>query len=101
MWSDILTKLKQGSVFKIFRGDLMNAPTDNDDDSELLRTHPILPPNEDESKGLSEADKNVLKKRTNSISFAPAVKFTQRTLLRPHVTKVNRERCINCLRTNR
>ena len=48
MWSDILTKPKQGSVFRKFRGHLMNVPTDYDDDAERLRTHPLLLPKEDE-----------------------------------------------------
>ena len=30
-------------------------------------------------------NKNVLKKTTNNISFAPYVKFVQQTLLRPHM----------------
>ena len=37
------------------------------------------------------ADKNVLNKTTNTISFAPDVKFTQRTLLRPNVPRINKE----------
>ena len=77
MWSDILTKPKQGSVFRKFRGHLMNVPTDYDNDPERLHTHPLLLPKEDDSKPLSTADKNVLKKMTNNISFAPDVKFTQ------------------------
>ena len=41
MWSDILTELKQGSVFGKFRGHLMNVPTDHDDEAERLRTYPL------------------------------------------------------------
>ena len=33
MWSDILTKPKQGSVFRKFRGHLMNVPIDYDDEA--------------------------------------------------------------------
>ena len=40
MWCDILTKPKQGSIFRKFRGHLMNVPQDYDDDAERLRTHP-------------------------------------------------------------
>ena len=62
----------------------MNVPTDYDDEAERLRTHPLLLHKEDDSKELSEVDKNVLKKATNNTSFAPNVKFTQQKLLRPH-----------------
>ena len=61
----------------------MNVPTDYDDEAERLCTHPLLLPKDDDSEGLSNADKNVLKKTTNNISFAPDVKFTQQKLLRP------------------
>ena len=69
----------------------MNVPTDYDDEAERLRTHPLLLPHDDDSKELSEADQNVLKKTTNNTSFAPDVKFTQETLLRPHVPRINRD----------
>ena len=69
----------------------MNVPTDYDDNAERLRTHPLLLPKEDDSKRLSTADKNFLKKMTNHIYFALDVKFTQLTLLRPHVPRINRE----------
>ena len=91
MWCDILTKPKQGSVFRKFRGHLMNVPQDYDDEAERLRTHPLLLLKDDDSKKLSMADKNVLNKTTNNISFAPDVKFTQRTLLKPNVPRINKE----------
>ena len=69
----------------------MNVPQDYDNESERLRTHPLLLPKEDDSTKLSTADKNVLNKTTNNISFAPDVKFTQRTLLRPNVPRINME----------
>ena len=46
MWCDILTKAKQGSIFRKFRGHLMKVPEDYDDDAEHLRTHPLLLPKE-------------------------------------------------------
>ena len=50
----------------------MNAPQDYDDDAERLRTHPLLlPKQEEESEEMSTEDKNVLKKTTNKIVFAP------------------------------
>ena len=48
MWCDILTKPKQGSVVRKFRGHLMNVPTNYDDDAERLRTPPLLLPKENE-----------------------------------------------------
>ena len=90
-WSDILTKPKHGSVFRKFRGHLMNVPQDYDDEAERIRTHPLLLTKEDDSKKFSTADKNVLKKTTINISFALDVKFTQRTLLRPKVPRLNKE----------
>ena len=91
MWCDILTKPKQGSVFRKFRGHLMNLPQDYDDEVELLRMHPLLLPKEDESTQLSTADIIVLNKTTNNISFVPDVKFTQRTLLIPNVPRTNKK----------
>ena len=81
MWYDILTKPKQGSIFRIFRGNLMNVPMNYDDEAERLLTHPLLPPKEDKPGTMSTADKIVLKKTTINISFAPDVKFVQWTLL--------------------
>ena len=69
----------------------MNVPQDYDNEAERLRTHPLLLPKNDDSKKLSMADKNVLNKTTNNISFAPDVKFTQRTLLKPNVPRINKE----------
>ena len=69
----------------------MNVPQDYDDEAERLRTHPLLLPKEDDSTKLSTADKNVLNKTTNNSSFAPDVKFTQRTLLRSNVQRINKE----------
>ena len=57
----------------------------------FLKTLPLPLPKEDDSKWLSTADKNVLKKTTNNISFAPDVKFTQQTILRPNVPRINKE----------
>ena len=91
MWCDILTKPKQGSVFNKFRGHLMNVPQDYDDEAERLRTHPLLLPKEDDSTKLSTAVIIVLNKTTNKTSFAPDVKFTQRTLLRPNVPRINKQ----------
>ena len=69
----------------------MNVPQDYDDEAERIRTHPLLLPKEDDSTKLSTADITVLNKTTNKISFAPDVKFTQRTLLRPNVPRINKQ----------
>jgi hypothetical protein len=48
MWSDVLTKPKQGIAFREFRGQLMNVSEEYDDEVERLNTHPdLLPPAED------------------------------------------------------
>ena len=94
MWCDILTKPKQGSTFRKFRGHLMNVPQDYDDDAERLRTHPLLLPKQEETEEMPTEDKNVLKKTTKNISFSPSVKFTeqfQRALLRPQVKLIQKE----------
>ena len=95
MWCDILTKPKQGSILRKFRGHLINVPQDYDDDAERLRTHPLLlPKQEEETEELSTEEKNVLKKTTNNISFSPNVKFAeqfQQTLLRPQVTLIRNQ----------
>ena len=86
IWCDILTKPKQGSIFRKFRGHLMNVPQDCDDDAERLRTPPPYCQKKEETEILSTEDKNVLKKTTNNILFSPSVNFTeqfQRKLLRP------------------
>ena len=44
MWSDILTKPKQGKAFRVMRGVLMNIPEDYDDEVERRNTHPDLLP---------------------------------------------------------
>ena len=69
----------------------MNVPINYEGEAEHLRTHPLLLPKEDKSEKMSTADKNVLKKTTNNISFAPNVKFTQQTLLRPNVPRINKK----------
>ena len=63
MWCDILTKAKQGSIFRKFRGHLMNVPQDYDDDAERLRTHPLLlPKQEEDTEEISTEDKKCLEK---------------------------------------
>ena len=69
----------------------MNVPQDYDDKAERLRKHPLLLPKEDDSTKLSTEDIIVLNKTTNKISFAPDVKFTQRTLLIPNVPRINKQ----------
>ena len=44
MWSDVLTKPKQGKGFRVDRSWLMNCDENYDDDQERLRTHPRLLP---------------------------------------------------------
>ena len=46
MWSDVLTKPQQGSLFKRMRAELMNIAVDYDNDLERKDTHPKLLPEE-------------------------------------------------------
>ena len=46
MWSDVLTKPKQGTPFKKLRAELMNCEVNYDDETERLKTHPKLLPAE-------------------------------------------------------
>jgi hypothetical protein len=50
MWSDVLTKPKQGKPFRVFRSKLMDVPEEYDDEEERKRTHYMLLPNEPEVK---------------------------------------------------
>ena len=50
MWSDILTKSKQGSPFKRMRAELMNCAVEYDDVVEARITHPDLLPGEESSE---------------------------------------------------
>eukprot|EP00804_Cyclotella_cryptica_P002560 CCRYP_010401-RA/>CCRYP_010401-RA protein AED:0.15 eAED:0.13 QI:0/0/0/0.5/1/1/8/0/1350 len=87
MWSDILTKPKQGKVFREMRGKLMNVPEEYDDEVERRSTPEYLltPPNnaddwdedegeDNESEGshddnLDEVQYNVLGVETSSELF--------------------------------
>ena len=42
MWSDILTKPKQGIGMRQDRANLMNCPIDYDDEVERMKTHPKM-----------------------------------------------------------
>ena len=54
MWSDVLTKSKQGKAFRVFGGQLMNAPEDYDKKIERLSMHPdLLPPADDDDQLLA------------------------------------------------
>ena len=66
MWSDILTKAKQGKAFREFRGKLMNVPEDYDDDVERELTHPKLLPREDDEDLIHPVDRAILKKAVST-----------------------------------
>ena len=61
MWSDVLTKPKQGRPFYIMRAELMNCPDDYDDAAEAALTHPKLLPR-NEGAATTAVDDSVLKK---------------------------------------
>ena len=46
MWSDVLTKPKQGKGFRVDRSHLMNLMEDYDDEVERRNTNPLLIPQE-------------------------------------------------------
>ena len=80
MWSDILTKPKQGKAFREFRGQLMSVPEDYDDKIEHLNTHPdLLPPFDDEDK-LLERDSAVLVKALTPRVLPRASKATAKAI---------------------
>ena len=54
MWCDILTKPKQGKVFREFRRYLMNVPADYDDEAERLLTHSYILPRVEAEPTLSQ-----------------------------------------------
>ena len=72
MWCDILTKPKQGSTFRKFRGHLMNIPQDYGDDAERLHTHPLLLPKKEETEECLRETK-VPKKRQPTMFFSHQV----------------------------
>jgi hypothetical protein len=61
MWSDVLTKPKQGLPMRQDRAELMNCPVDYDDEVERLRTHPKLLP-----KAEGPVDPQLLDKTINA-----------------------------------
>ena len=61
MWSDVLTKPKQGKGFKQDRAILMNIEEDYDDEKERLKTHPSLL-----ASASNEADASSLAMKTGS-----------------------------------
>ena len=84
MWCDILTKPKQGQVFREFRGFLMNGPIDYLDAVEPLLTHPQLLPQIKPSTFLSPNDRSILlkagiTKKRAKIYFATAVSFDNKS----------------------
>ena len=66
----------------------MNVPKDYDDAAERMSTHPLLLPKEDVPGTVPAADKTVLKKTNNKISFAKNVSFTQQKSLRTLVHRI-------------
>ena len=56
----------------------MNVSKEYDDEVERLSTHPILLPKEDAPGTISAAEKAVLKKTNDKISFAPSMSLVQK-----------------------
>ena len=86
MWCDILNKPEQGSVFREFKGNLMNIPKGYDDEAKSLSTHPLLLPTEDGPHTVSAADKAVLKKdKQEDLFLSQNLSFAQQKLLQTPV----------------
>ena len=65
----------------------MDVPKDYDDEAERLSTHSLLRSNEDVPGTMTAADKTVLKKTNDKVSFAPCVSFVQRKSLKQPVRR--------------
>jgi hypothetical protein len=103
MWSDILTKPKQGVAFREFRGHLMNCPTDYDDEVERRNTHPKLLPKDEEEKVISENDRLVLRKAVTMLLVYRSMKRKterssshRRSVLGEQQSRVRRRGRIQC-----
>ena len=83
MWSDMLTKLRQGKAFHKFCDHLMNTPEDYDDEVEHLKTHPDLLLETKDKKDLLSTDTGILMKALGSTETpktnTPNVNFTSDT----------------------
>ena len=77
----------------------MNVPMNYDDEAECLRTPPLLLHKRDKLGTMTTADKIVLKKTNDKISFAPDVSFAQRTSLRPQVPRTKKTQGTRCKST--
>ena len=66
----------------------MNVPKVCYDEVERLSAHPLLLLKEDITGTVSAADKAVMKKTNDKISFAQNVSFTQRKSLRTTVRRI-------------
>jgi len=79
MWSDVLTKPKQGRPFRVLRSELQNVPIDYDDDEERLKTDPQLMYTKDELAEMAEKDAAIVNKTSQDIMRGrqhPSIKAT-------------------------
>ena len=85
MWSDVLTKPKQGIVFYELRGYFMNCPTNYDNDLEWRNMHPSLLPKDEDKQDLSEKDQKTIRKAVTILLFCRSVK--QKTTTRSMMSR--------------
>ena len=83
MWSDVLTKPKQGKAFRVFHRQLMNVAKDYDNKMEHLNTHPnLLPPADNNDKLLARdcvALHKALEMDEKTVPFTETDTFPTRT----------------------
>ena len=90
MWCNILTKRKQGLVFRELRGHLINIPTDYDNEAEHLLTHPILFSKQSPAQMTLKAHgillKSFIERQAKSITFRASVEFAYKNTANPSRT---------------
>ena len=96
MWSDIMTKAKQGKPFYVMRSHAMNVPVDYDDEIERRNTHPSLLP---DPSVLSPTDSQILKTALRkNVSFSPDTDLVNKnTAMRRRIKKKGTKRSITIL----
>ena len=80
MWSDALTKPKQGIAFREFRGQLMNVSEDYDDEIEHLNTHQDLLPRAEDTEKLLQENRAILVKALMSKAVLRDAKATVKAI---------------------
>ena len=98
MWSDIITKAKQGKDFYVMRRHVINVHENYDNDVERRNTHPILMPKTKKVGKMSSIDTKILKTALRkNFSFLATNDLTNKnTALKPK-SKTKRPRPISLI----